>query len=222
MLLASVAALACTGEPAPARDAAPPAARATVAAARRASDTLWLLAPPRATAVVGAGTTERALVAVFGAAAVRREALQIGEGMTEPGSVLFPDDPARRLEILWADTTTRERPARIRAMGRAWVAHPGIRIGSTLADVEASNGRPFMMTGFNWDYAGTVVSWQGGRLDSLPGGVARLLVRFRPPDDAQMAAAEGASVAGDRDIPSSHPVMRRIQPRVYALEVDFR
>ena len=184
--------------------------------------TLWLLAPRGTNATVGSTTTERELIARFGAANVRRDDLAIGEGETEPATVLFPADSLRLLEIFWVDTVARDRPARIVARGAAWVAHPGLRIGSPLADVERLNGRPFTMTGFGWDYGGTAVRWDGGRLDSLPRGVERLLVRFDARDDAPVTDAERARVAGDREIASSNPIMQRIDPTVYWVEVRFR
>lgn len=184
--------------------------------------TLWLVAPPGDTAAVGPATSERELVARFGATNVGRDTIQVGEGFTEPGTVLFPDDSRRRLEILWADTLTRDRPARVRAGGSAWVAHPGVRLGLPLAEVERLNGRAFTMTGFGWDYGGTVLSWDGGRLDSLPPGVTRLLVRFDHPRDPPVSEDEERRVSGEGRIPSSDPIMRRMQPYVYHVEVLFQ
>jgi len=186
------------------------------------SPSLWLLAPLGDTAAVGPTTSERELVARFGAAAVRADSIHLGEGEYVRGTALFPDDSTRRLEITWQDVAIRDRPEVVRAVGGAWVAHPGVRRGMPLDDVERLNGRPFTMTGFGWDYGGTVVSWNGGRLDSLPPGVTRLLVRFDKPRDADMTDAESRHVSGDREIPSSDPVMRRIRPRVRGIEVRFR
>lgn len=210
---------ACTGGE-PAADAAADAGGG--APSRSPSPSLWLLAPPGDSAAVGPTTTERDLARRFGAAAVRADSIHLGEGEYVQGTALFPDDTARRLEITWQETTTRDRPDVVRAVGGAWVAHPGVRRGMPLEEVERLNGRPFTMTGFGWDYGGTVVSWSGGRLDSLPPGVTRLLVRFDKPRDARMTDAESRRVSGDRAIPSSDPVMRRIRPRVGDIEVRFR
>jgi hypothetical protein len=50
--------------------------------------------------------------------------------------------------------------------------------------------------------------------------VTRLLARLRPSSSAETAAA-AATVVGDREFPSTHPAMKQLDPRIYALEVWF-
>src|SRR5690606_29682367 len=54
---------------------------------------------------IGAATSHAELAAIFGADQVELGEIDVGEGFTEPGSIVFPDDPANRLEIVWEDAT---------------------------------------------------------------------------------------------------------------------
>lgn len=98
---------------------------------------------------------EPALIAAFGAANVKREDIDVGEGSTEPGTIVFPDDEKRRIEVLWHDNEKRRRPSAIMVRDpSSWrVAVPGepsvtIGTGTELAAVEAANGKPFQLYGF--------------------------------------------------------------------------
>ena len=43
-------------------------------------------------------------------------------------------------------------------------------LGTRLGRLTQLNGRPFTLSGFGWDYAGTVISWNGGRLGADSAG----------------------------------------------------
>jgi hypothetical protein len=38
---------------------------------------------------------------------------------------------------------------------------------SALRQLRKLNGKPFVLLGIGWDYSGTVVSWEGGKLKRL-------------------------------------------------------
>jgi hypothetical protein len=83
---------------------------------------------------------------VFGAANVERADVPVGEGNTEPGTVIFAKDPARRIDILWHDAYARPNVVIIRN-GSSWpVSVTGldkpVANGATLVEIEAMNGRP--------------------------------------------------------------------------------
>ena len=56
---------------------------------------------------------ESIVAATFGAANVTRADIPIGEGNTEPGTVVFAGDDAQRIDILWRDPAARTRPATV-------------------------------------------------------------------------------------------------------------
>jgi hypothetical protein len=155
----------------------------------------------------------------FGDSTVVRVRVELGEGETTPGTVLFPSDSLRRAEIIWRDTLNRRSPGRIVLRGNRsqWQASRGISLGTTLQELERLNGKSFILAGFGWDYAGVVTDWQGGTLDSALAGITLYL----DPGAAQHQTAAYAQVLGDRDYSSSLPAMQQLNPKVTQIFVDF-
>jgi hypothetical protein len=164
-------------------------------------------------------TSEAALRQRFGADAVTQARIELGEGETTPGTVLFAGDSMRRAEIIWADTVSRSRPARVilRGSRSQWDVSPGISLGTSLRELERINGRPFTLAGFGWDYAGVVTAWNGGALDSALAGIKLYL----DPGPSQYESAPYSQVLGDRDYSSSLPPMQQLDPRVAQIFIDF-
>ena len=89
----------------------------------------------------------------------------------------------------------------------------GVTLGSTLAEVQKINGRPFLIREFFTDGGGFVVDWKGGALDRpLPGG-CRIAVRFGK-------GSEMGAPAGDR-ISSGDAKAREWAPVVEQVVVHF-
>ena len=97
-----------------------------------------------------------------------------------------------------------------------------ISLGTSLKELEHLNGRPFRLAGFAWDYSGTVLSWDKGSLaEEFDGGNGRLLLRLDPRSDSDVPQAEQSQVMGDGDFSSDHPVMQKLNPRVYQVIWQF-
>lgn len=79
-------------------------------------------------------------------------------------TVLFADDPTKRIEIVWDDATDHPSSVTIHGDLSQWRRTDGVTLGSDLAAVETANGGPFMLSGFDWDYGGQVSDWRGGAL----------------------------------------------------------
>jgi hypothetical protein len=184
---------------------------------RHADD--WHLDPGDSNAVIAAQSSEAELRERFGKTAISSARVELGEGETTPGTVLFAEDSVRRLEIVWQDTVGRRRPARIIIRGERskWQVGPGVSLDTSLAGLERLNGKPFTLAGFGWDYAGVVTSWNGGALDSSLAGVKLYL----DPGAAQYESAPYSQVLGDRDYSSDLPAMRQLSPKVRTIFVDF-
>ena len=169
---------------------------------------------------LGPKATHESVKAAFGAANVRLEKIDGPEGETFETTVIYPDDPTRRLELIWTDDAKRRGLSDVRMGPKAtWVAPNGLAIGSTLAEVEAANGRPFVLSGFEWDYGGTVTDWKGGALDKpAPGGCmvsVTLAPGPKPPGKALRA------VSGDFAFPSSKAEMKAVAPTVSRLSFGW-
>jgi hypothetical protein len=146
--------------------------------------------------------------------------IQIGEGETMPGTVLFLGDSLRTAEIIWADTITRRRPARfiLRGSRSLWQTPQGISLGTTLQELERLNGRPFTLAGFGWDYGGAVTDWGGGALDTALSG----MILYLDPGSEQYQSAPYSQVLGDRDYSSSLKPMQQMNPKVSQIFIDFK
>ena len=104
------------------------------------------------------------------------------EGSKLKGVAINPDAPNDRLELSWwDDAQTVASMVRAGDHGKAWVGPGGIHVGSTVAEVEAANGKSFSISGFGWDYGGYVTDLKGGKLTGLAGGCV-LQLRFDHPD----------------------------------------
>jgi hypothetical protein len=182
------------------------------------TDSEWLIIGGQAAGRLTSEGSEAELRRHYGGS-VKSTRIQLGEGETTPGTVLFPGDSLRRAEIVWHDTVKRSRPARLilRGSQSRWQAGPGISLGTSLEELERLNGRPFTLAGFGWDYGGVIVDWSGGALDSALAGVKLYL----DPGPVQYESAPYSQVLGDRDYSSSLPAMRQLNPRVAQIFVDF-
>jgi hypothetical protein len=169
------------------------------------------------------GASHASLAAYFGQANVVPGNVYVGEGSSEPGTIVYPNNPAKRIEILWKKEKIRRWPATVRIGDAAdwnrseWRTSKGITLGTTLSALERLNGRTFRLLGFGWDYAGTVVNWSGGALEAT--GPCTLLVRLQP-DPARPSDYEDR-VAGDSEFSSGNPAMRAVNPYVYQMILNY-
>src|SRR6266540_2100729 len=91
----------------------------------------WLLVPGERAGPIRANTSETDLQSLFGLANVVPTTVYLGEGERRPGTIVFPNDPDLRLEILWGDTLARKAPQEIRLRGARtrWRFANGVTLG---------------------------------------------------------------------------------------------
>jgi hypothetical protein len=155
-------------------------------------------------------TSHAKLVTAFGAKNVTFKEVDAAEGSKEKATVLFDDDPTRRIVVFWHDDKNRTRPSIINISAPSlWVGPGGIGNGLKLTDVEKLNGKPFKLAGFDWDGGGFVRELDG-RLK--PAG-CNLVIRFEP-GIANPLPARYAEVTGDKTIVSSNKLLRRTRAQV--------
>jgi hypothetical protein len=156
----------------------------------------------------------------FASEDLRASAVDVGEGETRPGTLIFPDDARRRLSVVWADRARPGQATWLLVEGESqWRGYRDIGLGTDLRTLERLNGRPFVLAGFDWDYSGTVTDWRGGRLGAIATERCRLIVRLAPPPNANRDFVH--QVAGGRDFPSDHPAMRALNPAAYQLILEL-
>jgi hypothetical protein len=166
------------------------------------------------------GASHASILAVFGKKDVAWTKVDGAEGEAIDATVIFGDVPDRRLELFWADEKARRGLATLSLSETSvWIAPNGLKIGMSLAAVEKLNGRPFTLSGFDWDYGGFVADWKGGALGAKIAGGCTVQVRFTVPDGAPEAAA--AKVSGDRIFASDDRSMRAVKPVIGRLSFGF-
>ena len=220
-LTGALALAACSrkAEDTPIRPAdAPPTQMVVDDSASKTPASEWQIVPGRAGPIT-VGSSEAELRQRYGPTVVESTRIDIGEGETMAGAVLYPADRLRRAEIVWQDSVNRRRPARLILRGdrTLWQLNRGISLGTNLQELERLNGRSFILAGFGWDYAGVVTDWKGGALDSSLAGIKLYL----DPGSAQYESKPYSQVLGDQDYSSSLPPMQQLNPRVATIFVDF-
>ncbi len=187
-------------------------------------------------------STEISLIELLGMDAVKQN-VDSGEGESQPGLVIYKDDPTRRLEIVWnrdvpahpwyvficrSDLTGPPPPCR-------WRTADGVGMGTALKELERLNAQPFKMVIWGTDVGGNVVSFDGGALASFDGesgqepwNSSRLCLTLEPPSDEKgnailkLSDQESAEVYGpDHIVASSRPVLQKINPYVAAFTQIF-
>lgn len=118
----------------------------------------WLLTPRRGAVGLGPASSERALRTQLGDAFVVSARVDDATGRETPGTILFPDDAQRRLEIVWRDTVARAHPALLRVRGNSsrWRLHPGVSLGDQRRDAETRLGRGAVGVKFDADAVGEI------------------------------------------------------------------
>jgi hypothetical protein len=141
------------------------------------------------------------------------------EGSKIPGSILFPNDPKHRLEVLWTNEAGRSGTSVIAINGKSqWSAPKGMKLGLPLAALEKANGKPFKLSGFAADGTAGVAGWEGGALGSLPGGCK---VGMKLAADAKAPAAARSAMPADKDFLSNDPAVRALKPTVVEILIGY-
>jgi len=211
---------------------------ATVAFAQPADP--WLVVPGKSVGPITALTTRADLVRYFGANHVHDEmAGPGGDSEAVLATVVNGNGPGSSVVIFWdkLDSTGKHpdvaaHPDFLRlcygneGQGKRhckWHLANGISIGTSLRELEALNGRGFDLSGFGWDYSGTITDWKGGKLGGELRGCGLVALALEPreanpgPDGAKLLMA----VTGDQTFASSDPAMQQVNPVVDSIGVTF-
>jgi hypothetical protein len=141
------------------------------------------------------------------------------DGSTLMASVLFPNDPKRRLEVLWDDDTQRSGTRMIVIDGQStWTAQKGVHLGLPLAALEKVNGKPFKLMGFEKDGMAIVSDWNGGALGALTDG-CKVGVQLKP--DPKAPAGVLGAASSDKDFASNDPAIRAAKPTIGEIIVAY-
>jgi hypothetical protein len=159
------------------------------------------------------------LVTAFKSKNITFTDVEAADGTKVPASILFPNDPKRRLEVWWSDRTHRSDIHLIVIGGQStWTAPDGLRLGQTLEHVEKINQKPFKLKGFDKDPIATVSDWDGGALAAVAGGCRPgLSLRADPKASAEKIGA----LSADKEYSSSDPAIRAAKPTVSEILIGY-
>ena len=184
---------------------------------------LWALRAPT-TVVACSGpfakdSSHLELVTAFNSKNITFADVEAADGTKVPASILFPNDPKRRLEVWWSDRTHRSDIHLIVIGGKStWIAPDGLRLGQTLEQVEKINHKPFKLKGFDKDRIATVSDWDGGELATLAGGcTSGLSLRANPKASAEAIGA----LTADKEYSSSDPAIRATKPTITEILIGY-
>lgn len=172
----------------------------------------FTIVPGERVGMITANTTEAKLQETYGADKIKIQSVPIAEGDIQEGVVLYPGT-SNEIEIIWETAASEGTPAFIR-IGKdstQWKTSEGITVGTSLEKLEEINGKPFTFYGFEWDYGGLVMDWNGGKLTS------NLVIALVP----QNFEAMGDDMLGEVQLSSDDPKVRALQPRVGSIVVTF-
>ena len=175
----------------------------------------WLCEPGKRVGPITSKTTLEELMSFFGETNVRDALIPLGEGETERGTVIFPEDPERRLFIRWKYHNVS--PSAVIVEGTRWRTTKGFGIGSRLSEILRANEGPISFAGFGWDYAGYVMGWRGGALEAdhrLRDDISVFLAPEQP-----YLPADFQAVQGDREFSSELPEATKLNLHVNALTI---
>ncbi len=182
--------------------------------------------PGQGVGPVRATSSESELRRLLGSDRVRTAEIDGGEGNFVTGTLVDGDNPSASLAIIWRDAARRDAPERVFICHGSsdkpcrWKTPEGIGAGTALKELERMNRRPFKLAGFAFDEQGSVVSWEGGALESLSSSLVKLHIQLAPrPGQASLAVFR--QVQGDRFFSSAHPAMQALNPAVWRMMMIF-
>jgi hypothetical protein len=174
-------------------------------------------------------SSEEQLKKVCGAANVQPADVPDETGKTSMGLVIFPDDPRKKIAVIWKDPQKRQgvdtiwlRSSCSPVCQSDWAVTNGISLGTSLQDMERLNGNPFTLSNFVTNGTGWVRSWNNGQLDLTLASSGTVAIRLTGPGQGQMSGTDQASLSGLDAVGSDNPVLQRLNPTVSEIRIDFK
>ncbi len=174
----------------------------------------WLCVPGTRVGPIDRSTSYDDLASLFGEENLADIAIDLGEGESEPGTVLFPDSE-KELIVQWE--VHQKTPMAVIVVGPKWHTPKGLAVGTRVSSLVALNNGHFNFSGFGWDFGGMVTSWEGGALESeytLREMLSITLAPRRP-----YVSSDLESLQGNQDFSSKEAVVGRVNLRVSSITV---
>lgn len=139
------------------------------------------------------------------------------EGIEFEASTVYPNDPDRVMQFSWFDDEKHEYLSSVE-LSPSQETPTGVKIGMTVAEVEAINGAPFTLGGFWWDYGGGS-TFETGALANPDEGCG-FWIGFAPTEDYPQDL-DVSAVSGEVTVPSSEPLLKTLDVRVQSINLGY-
>ncbi len=184
---------------------------------------------------VTATTVKADLPRLFPHTTIEEQELELDEGMVFPATLIARATPGQSLAIVWTGKGADAHPKQVyvcrgrrRGPCEYHVPVPGgdIAVGTRFSELEKLNGKTFTIQGFGWGYGGTVLSWDGGKMEKADCGSSLSLAidgeRDRDGDlKGDLTEAERGTFTGNRPVSSDTPALEKLNPSVTEILVRF-
>jgi hypothetical protein len=189
----------------------------------------WECIPGERAGIITNTTSEQDLIDKLGEANVSSHDTVYGaEGMFSIGTILYKGTP-NEAHIVWKDTLNFKNPDYVE-VGFAepgkesqvqWYVNNGVKVGTKLTELEQINGKPFSFSGFGWDYGGSVVDWNGGKLMNAD-STSYLAIILGYDYENQALNPISEKVMGDKSFSSKDPNAQKLNPFVSHFMISFK
>lgn len=172
----------------------------------------WLVIPGKQVGRIQAGFNGSDIYKMFGDDNVTETEIGLGEGETKKGLLIFPRTK-NEVQVLFEGNEKMEKieSIKIRGEGSMWKTDNGIAVGTTLDELVKLNEKDFNFYGFEWDYAGKLANWGGGKLSD------KLSLYL----EATKEEAVFPHLLGDKEFSSNEPKAKEAGLKVSSLEIKF-
>ena len=157
-------------------------------------------------------TPPRDIAKIFGLSAVKYGKVPAAEGAEQPGCFVYRGTVD---ELQIGFTANSRRIEFMVIICKNWATATGLRVGTTLAELERINGGPFTLSGFDWDYGGIVQTKPPGKLSRF------LSISTTTVNSQAVSPNEYNQISGDRQISSRHPVLAKVGVVVRSLSMAW-
>lgn len=167
--------------------------------------------------VFGPESSEALVKQTFGAENVVTGTVHGPEGIEMLATTVFSDDPDRSMEFGWWDEENLRYLSYVE-LAPSQQTPGGVRIGMSVAEVEAINGAPFTINGFWWDYGGNAMIEKGALANPDEG--CRFWIRFATMEEYS-EDIDVTPIAGEVTVPSSEPLLEQLGARVVSISLAY-
>ena len=140
----------------------------------------WLIVPGKRIGPITQDTSRADLDRIFGKENLRDQDIDDGEGGALPATLVFPNETAASLAILWRNKRARVDEVHIcqswyprdplLVPSCKWRTVNGVSLRTSLEKLESLNGGAFQINEWGTDGGpGLIISWLGGRLSAYEG-----------------------------------------------------